>query len=64
MTEAASTESDYLTGARQIARYLNWPERRVYHCAYEKLLPIGKLGALLVARKSQLDRALTPAVEQ
>jgi hypothetical protein len=64
MTEAASTQpSDLLTGADEIAKYLGWTPRRVYHAARQKYLPIGHLGNLLIARKSQLDAA-TSVVEK
>ena len=64
MTETASIKSDLLTGADEIANYLGWPVRRVYHAARQKYLPIGHMGSLLIARKSQLDQATLVAVEQ
>jgi hypothetical protein len=57
-------KDDLLTGADQIAEYLGWERRRVYHAARQKHLPIGHCGALLIARKSQLDRATSVAVEE
>jgi hypothetical protein len=56
MTDSTD-KSDLLTGAKAIADYLDWTERRVYHAARQKYLPIGHMGALLIARKSQLDQA-------
>jgi len=52
---------DLLTGAKAIADYIGWPERRVYYAADRKHLPIGHSGNLLIARKSELDRALSPS---
>jgi hypothetical protein len=61
----STLRDDLLTGAQAIADYLGWPLRRVYHCAHRQYLPIGRTGAILIARKSELDRALsaTAAVE-
>jgi len=50
---------DLLTGAEAIAAYLGWPTRRVYYHANRRYLPIRHVGSLLVARKSELDRALS-----
>ena len=50
---------DLLTGAPAIAAYLGWPCRRVYYVAEQGYLPIGQVGKLLTARKSELDRALS-----
>jgi hypothetical protein len=58
-----SLAGDLLTGASAIAAYLGWPERRVYYFAEKKHLPIGRVGSMLVARRSQLDRALTSCME-
>lgn len=57
--DTISLRDDLLTGAKAIADYLGWPERRVYHFASKKYLPIGSVGGLLTARKSELDRALS-----
>ena len=52
---------DLLTGARAIAEYLGWPERRVYHVAEKTAkegtgAPIRNVpGAGLCALKSRLD---------
>lgn len=54
-----SLADDLLTGASAIASYLGWPERKTYYAAEKKLLPIGRVGSTLVARRSELDRALT-----
>jgi hypothetical protein len=50
---------DLLTGAQEIARYVGWPVRRIYHAARCGTLPINRVGALLIARRSELDRALS-----
>lgn len=51
--------ADLLTGAAAIAGYIGWPPRRVYYAADRKQLPIGRVGQILIARKSELDRALS-----
>jgi hypothetical protein len=48
---------DLLTGAREIARFLGWPVRKVFYA--QKFLPISSVGRTLIARKSELDRALS-----
>ena len=53
--------ADLLTGAPQIAAFLGWSQRRVYHFVRTKQLPIKHLGGLLVARKSELSKALSAA---
>lgn len=50
---------DLLTGATAIASHLGWPVRRVYYFHAREYLPIKSVGALLVARKSELDAALS-----
>jgi hypothetical protein len=52
---------DLLTGAAAIAEYVGWDVRRIYHAARCRHLPIGRAGQLLIARKSELDRALSGA---
>ena len=61
MTDTVTLHDDLLTGAQAIAAHLGWDVRRVYHSAEKKYLPIGKCGQTLIARKSELDRALSPA---
>jgi hypothetical protein len=56
---ATPLREDLLTGASAIAEYLGWSQRRVYYCADKGYLPIVRSGAILTARKSQLDRALS-----
>jgi hypothetical protein len=56
---AVQLSEDLLTGAEAIAAYLGWPTRRVYYHANRRYLPIKHVGQLLVARKSELDRALS-----
>jgi hypothetical protein len=58
MTESKLAD-DLLTGAQEIADFLGWPVDRVYYAQRKRRLPIGKHGELLIARKSQLDRALS-----
>ena len=50
---------DLLEGATEIGAFLGWDERKIYHAASRGYLPIKKVGALLVARKSELTRALS-----
>lgn len=52
---------DLLTGAKAIADFIGWNTRRVYHAADHGYLPISRIGALLIARKSELERTLSPA---
>ena len=61
MAKPTSLADDLLTGAAAIAEYLGWNQRRIYHAASQGYLPIGRAGQLLIARKSELDRALSPA---
>jgi hypothetical protein len=49
--------SDLLTGAKEIAAWLNWPRRRVYNAVEKRLIPCFKKGDLIMARKSELDAA-------
>jgi hypothetical protein len=60
-TASPSLRDDLLTGAKAISEYIGWPERRVYYAADRGHLPIGHAGNLLIARKSELDRALSPS---
>jgi hypothetical protein len=62
-TTTTPLSEDLLTGAQAIADHLGWPIRRVYYVADRKALPIGHVGALLIARKSELDRALSASTE-
>ena len=50
---------DLLTGAPAIAKYLGWPQRKIYYYAERRQLPIGRVGQTLIARKSELNRALS-----
>jgi hypothetical protein len=52
---------DLLTGCAAIAEYLGWNERRVYYVADKGYLPIKRIGNILTARKSELDKSLTAA---
>ena len=63
MANPTSLADDLLTGAPAIAEYVGWNERRIYHAASQGYLPIGRAGQLLIARKSELDRALSPATQ-
>jgi excisionase family DNA binding protein len=46
---------DILRGASAIADYLNESERCVYHWTAKGYIPTFKIGALICARKSELD---------
>lgn len=59
-----SIADDLLTGARPIAEFLGWPLRRVYYAAEKHYLPIGRLGAILVARRSELSKAISGATSR
>jgi hypothetical protein len=50
---------DLLTGAREIGEFLGWPERKVYHAASRGYLPVGYVGPILIARKSELTTTLS-----
>ncbi len=50
---------DLLTGASAIAAYTGWPLRRIYHAAARGYLPIGHVGTMLIARKSELSSAMS-----
>ena len=52
---------DLLTGAGAIAEYIGWDRRRIYYAVQRGSLPITRVGNLLVARKSELERALSAA---
>ncbi len=54
-----SLADDLLTGCKAIAEFLGWPERRVYHAHAQGFLPIAAVGRTLIARKSELDKALS-----
>jgi excisionase family DNA binding protein len=51
---------DLLNGCEEIAEYLGWPLRHTQHVIAQGHLPVMKIGQRLHARKSQLDRRLTP----
>lgn len=55
--------NDLLTGADAIASHLGppWNKRKIYWAAENKYLPIGRIGKILTARKSELDRATSAA---
>ena len=57
--QPSPTESDYLFGAKEIARHLGRNRRAVYHLARQGWCPIFKRGKMLIARKSQLEKALS-----
>jgi hypothetical protein len=60
-TATTTLRDDLLTGAAEIAEFIGWPERKIYHAAAQGYLPIGKTGHFLIARKSELSAALRPA---
>jgi hypothetical protein len=53
---------DLLTGARAIAEYLGWPVRKVFYA--QKHLPISSVGRTLIARKSELNTALSASASK
>ena len=57
MTTPVPLSEDLLTGAKAIAEYLGWPARKIFYA--QKYLPIRTVGRTLIARKSELDRALS-----
>lgn len=59
--ESTPLSDDLLTGARAIADYLGWKPRRVYYAAELGSLPIGRVGSILIARKTELRLALSGA---
>ena len=54
-----SLADDILTGASEIAAFLGWPERRVYHAASKGQLPVKRIGNKIISRRSALTRALS-----
>ncbi len=56
-----SLRDDLLTGAVDIAAFLGprWTKRKIYYAAERGTLPISRVGETLVARKSELNRALS-----
>jgi hypothetical protein len=54
-----SLADDLLTGCDEIAAYLGWPVRRVFHAASRGALPVAKVGPRWIARKSELSRVLS-----
>jgi hypothetical protein len=59
LAERHRLADDLLTGAAQIGAYIGWPLRKVYYAKERKHLPIGSVGATLIARRSELDEALS-----
>jgi hypothetical protein len=55
--QAERLGSDLLIGASDIGRELGLSESAVYYLHRKKLLPIGKLGKLLIASRRKLRRA-------
>lgn len=58
MTKDYNLADDLLEGARRISRYTGFSTRQVYYRAARGQLPVVKLGATIIGRKSQLNRAL------
>lgn len=54
---------DLLQGAEAIAEYLDIKKRRVFYLVGIGAIPVTRLGRLIVARKSELDRALRALAE-
>ena len=59
MSDTSDLRDDLLTGAAAIADYTGWGVRKIYHAAESGHLPITRAGAILIARKSELRRALS-----
>ena len=54
-----SLGGDLLRGAKEIADYIGEPNpKKIYHYAAKHYLPIGRMGALLVASKKRLREHL------
>ena len=51
-----SLADDILKGAERIGDYIDEPPRRVFYLAERSLIPVFKIGNLLHARKSELDK--------
>jgi len=60
-SELSEDVLDVLYGADAIARFVGLPRWRIYHAAAHGHLPIKRIGGTVVARKSELDRALSGA---
>jgi hypothetical protein len=52
-------KDDVLTGAAAIAAHIGWDVRKLYYAASKGYLPVSHVGQTLVARKSELGRALS-----
>lgn len=46
---------DLLQGAQKISEYTGISPRRIYYLAEKRLLPVIRIGAVITARKSELD---------
>ena len=63
-TPAAALRDDLLTGAAEISKYTGLHKRKIYYAADRQYLPITRMGQTLIARKSELDRALSGASDK
>ena len=52
--QSSNNDDPLIWGAENIAREINRTARQVYHLAAKKLIPVDKVGAQLVARRSKL----------
>jgi hypothetical protein len=52
-------QTDFLWGVQEIGRYIGRNARQVYHLLQTHKLPAQKIGAIWVARRSQLDARLS-----
>lgn len=59
--ELSELKNDLLDGAKAAADYLGLPARTVYHLTAEGRIPAIRMGAKLLFRKSELERAFTAA---
>lgn len=55
MNDNLPLAADLLRGADQIAAYVGFEKRKVYHLADRGHLPLFRMGAIICARKSTLN---------
>jgi hypothetical protein len=51
--------ADLLHGAAEIGKFLGISERKIYYYAEKKLLPVTRIGQLIVASRSVLRKHFT-----
>ncbi len=57
-TKPASLADDLLIGAAAIAEELGATEDQVHNWIAKKRIPVGRIGRSLIARRSELQRAI------